>query len=193
MKTSRFYRLMRPEPPWGDYGDVLIHGMASRSKTGELELQRSGPFVPPISQPGKRVVVTSVFLGELRESTLKGFEVGPVTKKRIPKIDWHDWEPFGTKAMKYPAGSEPENYLLRRKHSPEAASALGELWELRFQPGIHVSREGGYHLVPSSWDGADFVVAKDEHPIYNYVSERARDWLLQRAPKWVAFEEERVE
>ena len=193
MMASHFYRLMRPEPPWGDYGDILFHGMASRSKGGELELERTGPFVPPISQPDSFVVVTADFLRRLRESGLKGFEVGPVKKKRIPMIDWREWEPFGPKEMKYPAGNEPENYILRRKHSPEAADALGELCELRFQQGIQISRDGVYHLVLSSWDGSDFVVVKGEHPIYNYVSEKAREWLTQEAAEWVAFEVERVE
>jgi hypothetical protein len=192
MASTRFYRLKPPEPPWGDYGDMLFHGMASRSKAGDLELERTGPFVPPISRPGRFVVVTADFLNRLRESGLNGIETGPVQKKRIPLLDWREWEPFGTKEMKYPAGNEPENYILRRKHSPEAAQELGELYELRFRKGIQISRDGGYHLVASSWDGSDFVIAMDEHPIYNYVSERARDWLMQNATEWVAFEEEQV-
>src|SRR5262245_52553904 len=93
MTSTRFYRLSRPEPPWGDYGDILFHGMASRSKTGDLELERTGPFVPPISQPGKFVVVTAEFLGRIRESGLNGIESGPVQKKRIPLLDWREWEP----------------------------------------------------------------------------------------------------
>jgi hypothetical protein len=193
MASTNFYRLRRPEPPWGDYGDILFHGMASRPKLGDLELERTGPFVPPISQPGRFVVVTAEFLSRLRESGLNGIESGPVQKRRIPLLDWREWEPFGTEEMKYPAGNEPENYILRRKHSPEAAQQLGELYELRFRKGIQVSREGGYHLVASSWDGSDFVVAMDEQPIYNYVSERARDWLMQNAAEWVAFEKEKVE
>src|SRR2546422_903508 len=136
MKSTRFYRLRRTDPPWGDYGDMLIHGMASRSKNGGLELERSGPFVPPISQPSCMVVVTAGFLQELQASGLKGIELGHVKKKRVPQIDWRAWDPYGSEEMKYPAGNEPENYILRRKHSPAAAKALGELWELRFQPGI---------------------------------------------------------
>jgi hypothetical protein len=188
----RFYRLKRAEPPWGDYGDMLIHGMSSRSKTGDLELERTGPFIPPISQPGNYVVVTEDFARELRNSGLRGFELGRVKKKRITNVEWREWEPLGTKEMKYPAGGEPENYILRRKHSSETADALGELWELRFQPGIQISREGGYHLVGSSWDGSDFVIANNDSPIYNHVSEKAKDWLVQNAPEWVAFDGEQV-
>jgi hypothetical protein len=192
MATKRFYRLRRPEPPWGDYGDILFHGMASRSPCGKLELERTGPFVPPISQPNRFVVVTDDFLCQLRDSGLQGIDAVPVVKKRITVVDWREWEPFGAKDMKYPAGNEPENYILRRKHSPEAADALGGLWELKFHPAIQISREGGYHLVLSTWEGAELFIAKDEHPIYNYVSEQARDWLSQHASEWVAFEDERV-
>jgi hypothetical protein len=192
MTPSLIYQLRRPEPPWGDYGDMLLHGMASRSKSGELDLERTGPFVPPISLPGRFVVVTAQFLDRLKESGLQGFGVGAVKKKRITMVEWREWEPFGPNEMRYPAGNEPENYILRRKHSPEAAGALGELFELRFQPGIQISREGGYHLVLSSWDGSDFLIAKDEDPIYNYVSQKAREWLIREVPEWVAFEVERV-
>jgi hypothetical protein len=190
--TPRFYRLKRIDPPWGDYGDILIHGMASRAPMGDLELERTGPFIPPISQPYGFVVVTAAFWEDLRKSGLMGLEVGPILKKRIPRVDWLEWEPYGTKEMKYPSGGEPENYILRRKHSPEAADALGDLWEIRFRPGIQVSREGGYHLVASTWDGSDFVVPKGDWTNYLYVSESAREWLLQKAPDWVAFAEERV-
>ena len=192
MNVPHFYRLTRTEPPWGDYGDILIHGMATRSKTGVLELERSGPYIPPITQPGRTVVVSAAFLKELQGSNLSGYEIGPVNKKRIPMIDWREWEPYGSKEMKYPTGGEPENYILRRKHSPEAADGLGEIWELRFQLGIQVSREGGYHLVGDTWKGSDFFQADGDYSNNHYVSEKARDWLLEKVPEWVAFEAERV-
>jgi hypothetical protein len=154
MTLPRIYRLKPTDPPWGDYGDILIHGMASRAATGVLELERTGPFVPPISQPRGFAVATAAFLDHLRKSGLKGFESGPIQLTKVPKVDWLEWEPYGTKEMKYPAGGEPENYILRRKHSPEAAVAIGELFEIRFKRGIEVSRDGAI----TSWrlvDGSD--------------------------------------
>jgi hypothetical protein len=45
---------------WGDYGDMLQHGMAHRRTDGRLALERTGPYVPPITMPGiGDVVVTS--------------------------------------------------------------------------------------------------------------------------------------
>ena len=190
MNSTHIFRLRRTDSPWGDYGDMLIHGMAERSESDILELERSGTFVPPISQPAQFVVVTDEFLRKLQTSGLKGVYSAPVIKKRVPLIDWQSWEPYGSKPWKYPAGGEPENYILRRKHSPKAADSLGMLWELKFQAGVKVSREGGYHLVADSWNGLDFFVVDEEYKIYNYVSQKARDWLLQNASEWVTFQEE---
>ena len=187
MSENQFFSLERVDPPWGDYGDMLIHGMAERTEDGSLELERSGPFVPPISQPSGLVVVTAEFLEALQNSGLTGFESSPVIKKRVPKIDWLAWEPYGSEEFKYPAGNEPENYILRRKHSEEAARGLGELFELRFKPGIRVSRDGGYHLVRESWNGSDFFVPAD-HFIRTCVSQAAHDWLVENATEWVHFQ-----
>ena len=192
MSTPGIYRLKRAEPPWGDYGDILTHGMATAVDGKTLELERTGPFVPPISQPRGFVVVTSEFLVSLRDSGLTGYEAHPVIKKKITYVDWRNWEPLGSEEMKYPAGSEPENYIERRKHSADAANALGELWHIRFLPGIRAAREGGYHLLGSTWNGGDFLVVDGERPVYKYVSERARLWLIEDAGEWMSFQEERV-
>lgn len=58
------YYLRRPEPYWGDYGDILIHGMSAYAERtdGKIQLYRTGSFVPPISFPGiSEVVVTDEF------------------------------------------------------------------------------------------------------------------------------------
>lgn len=192
MATPHIYRLARPDLPWGDYGDVLAHGEAKLSSDeSTLELQRTGPFVPPLSQPtlGCYVVVTDRLLNAMKAAKLTGFTVMPVSLVKTPLIDWRKWSPYGDAEMKYPAGGEPENYLLRRKHSPEASAAIGTLWYLKFQPGIHFAYDGGPHVVASTWNGNDFF-SQHERPLYNYVSQRARDWLLQNVGEWVAFKEE---
>jgi hypothetical protein len=194
MTLPKIYCLARPKTPWGDYGDILFNGMASRSKAGVLQLERTGPFVPPISQPNGFVVVTGAFLEELQQSVLTGFDVGKVKKKKVPLVDWRSWTPYGPKKMKYPVGGEPENYIEFGEHSGEAAKDLGELFDLQFRPGIEVSRDGGYHLVAESWSGQDFFVAKDEmmRDHFVFVSKRARLWLLDRVSEWIAFEKHPV-
>jgi hypothetical protein len=194
MSSLKVYRLRRPDLPWGDYGDVLAHGFANLSEDGsKLELQRTGPFVPPITQPSwSYVVVTESFLLQLKGSGLTGYTTIPVVVTKSPKIDWRQWEPYGEKEMKYPSGGEPENYIERRKHSPEASSGFESLTALLFQPAIDFVYGKDAHVVASSWAGTDFFVARTDHPDYNYVSQRGRDWLMEHASEWVSFAEERV-
>jgi hypothetical protein len=66
--------LERPESPWGDYGDILRHGMTSHlgpASDGLAQLERTGPFVPLISFPGFDIVVTDGFRTKLAESGFK--------------------------------------------------------------------------------------------------------------------------
>jgi hypothetical protein len=191
MNTTHFYRLKRPDLPWGDYGDMLAHGMASH-REGVLELERTGPYVPPLFQPSDHVVITDAFLPKLQESGLTGFDVCPVVKKKITKVEWREWEPYGTEEMKYPAGNEPENYIARRKHSQPVSDEIGDLWWIRFQPGIRLTRANGYRLLGATWSGTDFFVVDGERATHSYVSQKARDWLSETVPEWVAFQEERV-
>ncbi len=195
MSSLKVYRLRRPDLPWGDYGDVLAHGFANLSEDrSKLELQRTGPFVPPFTQPSRSyVVVTESFLSQLRNAGLTGFTTIPVVVTKSPKIDWREWQPYGEKEMKYPAGGEPENYIERRKHSPEASAEFEPLTALLFQPAIDFVFGKDAHVVASSWAGTDFFVARTARPIYKYVSQRGRDWLTEHAADWVEFEEERVE
>lgn len=194
MSSPKIYRLRRPDLPWGDYGDVLAHGFASLTDDlSALELQRSGPFVPPISQPSRSyVVITKKVLSALRASGLTGYTTIPVTVTKSPKIDWRSWEPYGEKEMKYPAGGDPANYIERRKHSPDASRDFGVLTGLIFKPSIDFVYGNDAHVVGASWDGSDFFVARVDRPHYNYVSEAARNWLEQHVGDWVSFEEQRV-
>lgn len=187
--TPRFYTLKQSDLEFGDYHDILAHGMvAGTSDDGALILERTGPFVPHWSMPSwSYVVVTAEFLQKVQNSGLTGYDVMPVIKKKVTKIDWRNWEPYGPKEFKYPAGGEPENYIERRKHSPETAEAIGELWHLRFKPGIgRVDDLGIHRLSGKTWNGADFFT-EDERSMHLFVSQRGHDWLMQHVPEWVSF------
>jgi hypothetical protein len=54
-RNGQIYILREAGAPWGDYGNILVHGMsahAGRSMDGRIRLERTGPFVPPITFPG---------------------------------------------------------------------------------------------------------------------------------------------
>ncbi len=201
----KVYLLRDPEMPWGDYGQILASGMTSQSRRdGLYQLERTGPFVPPISMPLGAIIVTDEFRLLLEKTTLTGFTFQPVIKSRIVRLDWQDWDRTAEDPEEYPATGEPEDYILEQPHLPDMAKAIGNLWELCL--GEHAelirtpkdlsTREPGkwspnvathdLFVVQSSWDGTDWFKAKRADIIF--ISERTKAWLEQTVREWVSFE-----
>lgn len=189
----QFYVLHQTREPWGDYGDILRSGLCDREESsGILLLERTGPFVPPISFPGiPEIVVTDAFKKQLESSGLTGCKFLPVTKRYIAFSDWETWN-TKKEPKYYPDSGEPEDYISEKPHSPMLAKKIGTLWELSLETVSVVDRkfigypeETDITLLESSWDGRDFFRAKRVG--YNYITERAKVWLEQRVPEWVNF------
>jgi hypothetical protein len=206
----RFYH-MNGLQVWGDYGDVLVNGFVKNNldrRAGKsLELSRTGPFMPPITFPGAMVpvvVVSDRFRQEMSPSGLGELQFRPVLKDHIVELHWEQWNRKSS-PLTYPEGGEPEDYL-SAPHSPKAAEALGELWELVLRTGatidadIQFSPPGQLPLArfpirvhQSTWNG-DHVflgVKPDAAPtgFHLLVSETGKKWFEEHAKEWVSFEE----
>jgi hypothetical protein len=181
------YVLRGPKvPDWGDYSKVLVSGMTARldRQDGMLQLERTGPFVPPISLPGLGdVVVTNGLKQRLERSGLSGLGLLPVIKKRIVLLEWEKWDQMAAEPQEYPESGEPEDYILERLHSDEVAQQLGEMWEIKLEE--HAQFMPGQGL--ADWDGTDWFRAAGQLTVY--VSEEARKWLEKEVPRWVDFKE----
>ncbi|MHC9538067.1 MAG: hypothetical protein AB9903_00960 [Vulcanimicrobiota bacterium] len=82
-KEYPYYILRNCDVPWGDYGYILHSGMTSHlgRKNELLQLERTGPFVPPITDSGScDFVMTDDFNKKLESSGLTGFSFLPVKK-----------------------------------------------------------------------------------------------------------------
>ena len=109
-----------------------MSGMSSRlpRKDGLIQLERTGPFVPPMTFPGiGDIVVTDAFRAELEASDLTGFTFAPTIKTRIVELEWQTWDRTAPKPRLLPPGGEPESYLLANPHSRETSGRIGPLWE----------------------------------------------------------------
>lgn len=174
--------------PWGDYGHVLAHGISwhsPRREDGALALERVGPFVPPITFPGgSDVVVNTSLRDQIVSCGLGPMSFRPVWKKRVVRIDWRSWDLSAPEPKVYPSGSEPENYVLRRKHVPELADAIGELWEavIPVKPGLRL-KDGV--IDPARYDGEDLVKGRELGPVY--ASSRFKFLIESVAAEWVSF------
>ena len=162
-------------PDWGDYSDILVNGMSCHLErsNGRIQLERTGPFVPPITFPGIGDIVFTDFLKrEYETSGLTGLEFRSVDKAHIVRLEWELWDREADEPQEYPDGGEPEGYLLDQPHSPEVSGLLGDLWEAC--PKQTTSVESG-----TDW-------FRINH--HNFVSEKAKTWLERMAGEWVAFE-----
>jgi hypothetical protein len=180
------YILEEPESSWGDYGDILLHGMASwRPEGAPLVLERTGPFMPSLTMPGFVVVVRDQLRSRLEDAWPAAVTFRPVIKKRIVKLDWHLWDRGAPEPKRYPREGEPENYVLGRKHNPGAAESLGPVWELVIPvvPGLQL--EGG-RVVRAKYQGQ--LVCRPVHDGgFIFVAPTLRQWLEAEVPECVRF------
>lgn len=203
MEKIAVYKIWTPRMPWGDYGRILLSGMTAHlgRKRGRLQLERTGPFVPPISFPGiGDIVVTDHFKNLLETSNLTGLAYQPVIKAHIVALDWEKWDRNLPEPYMYPntPDQEPEDYILGQPHSPDLAARLGRLWELCLEEVAEIERGpedpqtglGEIYLKLSTWDGRDWFRARGV--AYNYISDKAKTWLEETAPEWVRLEPVRV-
>ncbi len=180
---------------WGDYGHILTHGMGDHlpRESACLQLERTGPFVPPVSFPAiGSFVVTTDCLVALQGSGLDRRHVSfrPVIKRHIVELDWRSWDLTADEPSEYPDGGEPEDYVLSRPHSPTLAARMGNLWEVVVAPAARVQRSANprdyrtpIRLIGASWTGGDIFGA--ESVAYLHVTERARERFAAHGGKWV--------
>ncbi len=183
---SDVFVLTSNPPPWGDFGKILIHGMTANSprSNGLLCLERTGPYVPPITFPSvSDIVVTDAFRQALEPQGFTGFEWRPVIKKHIVPFAWEHWDRAALEPEVYPHDGGPEDYVLSGEHSPGMADAMGELWEIALPDitGLQGDR-GSINL--SAYDGQDICRVNRWGRLF--VSARFAAWLERHFAQWIS-------
>jgi hypothetical protein len=194
----RIYTLQRRSMPWGDYGNILAQGMLALQEGKRLiQLQRTGPFIPPISFPSTfATVVTAAMKTRLEKSGLTGLRFPRVNKLRIVKLRWEKWDRTRARPVRYPLGGEPENYILIAGHNTEVSREMGDLFELRpkqrvpfVECGTEIKWGSEWPILRPAfdhWRGEDFFLGQRGGSIY--VTSRAKSWLSRKLGEWVQFE-----
>lgn len=184
-------RSILPES-WGDYGNILQHGMVSPSDSG-LAIERTGPYIPPITLPFGGIVLTSEARKHLELSGLTGFTFLPAKRALIVEVRWETWDLNEEMPPEIPESGEPEDYILGRPHNPIAAAALGELWLLSvpktaviLRPRPIVRSHMELRLDLDTWNGADLVGSSDVG--YTLFTDRAQQWFSERWGEYVQFD-----
>jgi hypothetical protein len=146
---TRFYAMEgRPMTNWGGYGDILQHGMATRLEgPGRLlSLERTGPYIPPITFPGiGAVVLNSTGRKLLEASGLIGFGFQSVHKAHIVDLPWQDWDLTAREPRELPQSGKPEDYIRQRPANARVAEEMGDLWELVIPAEAKTGRTDIFH------------------------------------------------
>jgi hypothetical protein len=183
--------------PWGDYGRILVHGMSAHLPRldGSIQLERTGPFLPPITFPASDVIVSTPMRAAILDAGLTGATFRPVTKARIASLDWEAWDRASKEPPFMPSSRAPEDYVLAVQHDPGAALALGSVWEV-VAPAVGTGerelvgrRPRQYRTTISIPDdlAADLFRVGGLRQLF--VSRAAREWLERHAGEWVSFED----
>lgn len=198
--TARIFKIDdRPvtREDWGDYGHILQHGMSSHSSRadGLLQLERTGPYVPPITLPGiGNVILTTPARQLLESSGLTGFSFRPVKKALTVELHWETWDWSAEEPEEFPESGEPEDYILGQPHSPSASAAIGDLWEVVVPPTATIispkrvaDSYRDLRLDLSTWNGADLFRSAGYDAVL--FTERARDWFTEQWGDYIRFDE----
>ena len=181
---------------WGDYGDILQHGMTAHSSRidGNLALERTGPYIPPITLPGIGDIILTTEARRLLESSgLTGFAFRPVEKKLIVELHWENWDLNDEQPPEYPESGEPEDYILGKQHNKTASDALGDLWEISvaniatiLRPTEIVRSFRELRIDLRSWNGADLIRGSGYGSML--FTDRAQEWFTGRWGEYIQFE-----
>lgn len=179
---------------WGDYGDTLISGYAKRGKRGELLLERTGPFLPPIFfpylVPSRPPVVTEQFR-DLLADRFPHLTFGPTVYSQVVESDWHTWPRDAPRPKHFPYEAEPEAYVQGQGHNRKIAASMGSAWEIT---GATV--EGRLFRVEDP-RGGYFDEFTGELPEISHevtlvgrspellVNDDARQWFEQEVGEWI--------
>lgn len=197
MQPTFWVARARPILPvaWGDYGDMLQHGMSMHSPRfeGRLALERTGPYITPITMPASAIIITREVRASLEASGLTGFTVANVEKARIVEMHWEFWDLEADTPEEYPDSGEPEDYILGKPHSPQTAEALGELFELATTATFTIIRPERVRsfrdlsIDSSTWDGSDLIKSKDYGAML--FSEAACVWFSENWGEYLEFKQ----
>lgn len=197
----KYYIVKNRTMPWGSYGEMLWQGIYCYDKDTDSHMVfRTGAFCPSIyrSQYDRDypvLVVKEEVLQHIVGLNLTGFVFKPISKEKIVKLDWENWDLQAPEPLVYPSGGmDAEEYITRRKHNENVAEQIGNLYALIPQKdGLLCSeqeRRDGL-LIEQSLSGLDVFIDRLHCYFCSeiYISERLKDILSKLYSDILLFQE----
>ncbi|MBI3968523.1 MAG: hypothetical protein HY329_23045 [Chloroflexi bacterium] len=188
------FSLEAPKMPWGEYGDIMMHGTTSPQgrRRDAVPPERAGSFIPPISFVGDGVIVTGELRRQLEESGLTGAAFRPLSPARLAQVA-AERQPGPVSQSPGSAGAGAEAGTSPLSSDSDPSGQVSDLWEIDLaEHASGVSEHIGPNawdfetsIVEATWDGTDWFRVASANTIF--VSRRAREWLERVAGDWVSF------
>jgi hypothetical protein len=184
---ARFHEVRKPAHPWGDYGAILVHGLVDFDGMRATSLpciMRADSWVPEIALPLGLMYVTERVKDAIVTAEFNNIQCRPVTVTRAIKIGWREWDLTSEFPRVFPAGGEPENYLLRRKHNEAVCREIPPLWSVEGSPIVGTFKDWANQWSNGNSSAPDFASLSG---LSHYVSPRLKSLLLSVAADFVEF------
>lgn len=185
---AQFYQLRASQAPWGDCGDILRSGLvAPRRKRGSsaaelvLQIERTGPFIPPITFPFDAIVVTEATKERMEVNTFVGLQFARARYSKVVRLNWHKWDVRAPEPQHYPASGEPEDYIVKAKNCDRTTASMPPIWVFNVPstPDLQVLGSSTFRLELAP--AADIFRECSIH----WVSERMKVWLEANLGEWI--------
>ena len=180
--------------PWGDYGEILFSGYNSRDKnTGNFYVSRTAPFLPCIYRDSREafLFIAETLKTKLEQSSLKGFVFQQAIKDKIVSLAWEKWDLSAKEPAIYPSGDmDAEEYIIRRKHNPQLAETMENIWTIIF-PTQGLVTEKRELIIQSLGNSDVFTAEINSGSILSqdiFVSEKAMLWFVEYGENCLTFE-----
>ncbi|HVU34294.1 MAG TPA: hypothetical protein VHE61_12725 [Opitutaceae bacterium] len=105
---------------------TFVSDRAETAQTGQQRFDR----IEIVPLAGRNTKCHGQIPARVRKVGLRGAQFLPVVKHHIVELDWGAWDTTQDEPPEIPESGEPEDYILRRPHSPAVAAAMPDLWEL---------------------------------------------------------------
>jgi hypothetical protein len=139
-------------------------------------VSRTGPFVPPITLPSGRVLVTDDFRENLSTQGFSGLSFEPVEYQKVVHIAWDHWDANAQEPAFCPDTGEPEDYLLERAHDERLVATMPRLSAWNVAPTIGLQVQGTNTFRREFHPGTD--IAREYFTFW--ISERMKLWLEEK-------------
>lgn len=182
-----FFALRSAECPWGDYGDILWHGLVEGAgpsfEKPIVTVSRTGPYVPPVTQPFSEIIVDNNLRRQLEDMRFTGFVFAPVNFDKLVRIDWQMCDSDSDEPRFYPESGKPEDYILSGKNDPLLEREMPTLWDLVIPSIIGLQVEGSRTFRLNLHPNTDIT----REGFQCWVSSRMKSLLEASAGSWVSF------